>query len=269
MKNLLLTTAVAVIGLLTFPVSVQAEDKADKTGTNPVNFTNDFRVYNEYLWLNTKGDGHQNVTTMQYRTPFADGKWQFQVKIRGIDIEADINNDGVDDLDDSGLGDIDLRFLTVPYIDMSKRQALAVGMEVFLPTASKEALGSERISLGPQVFAVKFAPFGIPNTLIAPAYQHKFSVYEQSDRDAINQGLIDIFMVWSSKDKQYWGVLDPQGVIDYDEGIEFGQIDAEAGMMLDKYLGTQGHSFYVRTSVGIGKHRATDGSMEVGYKVIW
>jgi hypothetical protein len=241
----------------------------DKTGTNPVNFTNDFRVYNEYLWLNTPGDSVQNVTTMEYRTPFADGKWQFRTRVRGVSLNSDLNDDGIDEIDDSGLGDIDFRFLTVPYLNMAKRQAFAVGLETFLPTASEEALGSERISLGPQIFAVKFAPFGIPNTLIAPAYQHKFSIYEQSDRDAVNLGLIDLFILWSSKDKQYWALLDPQGVINYDEDIKFGQVDAEAGMMLDKYIGTQGHSVYVRPSVGFGKDRVSDGSIEVGYKIVW
>ena len=77
----------------------QAAAKADKTGTNPINFTNDFRIYNEYQWLNTAGDGYQNITTLQYRTPFADGKWQFQIKTRGVNISADTNNDGIKDLD--------------------------------------------------------------------------------------------------------------------------------------------------------------------------
>jgi hypothetical protein len=42
---------------------VQAQDdakaamKTDKTGTNPINFTHDLRAYNEYLFLNTAGDG--------------------------------------------------------------------------------------------------------------------------------------------------------------------------------------------------------------------
>jgi hypothetical protein len=247
----------------------EAAIKADKTGTNPVNFTNDFRLYNEYIWLNTRGDGYQNVTTMQYRTPFADGKWQFQAKIRSVGIKADINDDGRDDVDEWGFGDTDLRFLTVPYLNMKKKRALAMGLEVFLPTASEEVLGSERVSLGPQIFAVKFLPFGIPGTLIAPAYQHKFSVYEQSDNDSQQLGLLDLFILWSSPSKQYWALLDPQGVIDYENDIEFGQVDAEAGMMLDKVLGTQGHSIYVRPSIGFGRDRLSDGSIEVGYKIVW
>ncbi len=46
-------------------------------------------------------------------------------------------------------------------------------------------------------------------------------------------------------------------------------VDAEMGMMLDKYLGTKGHSMYIRPAVGVGGDRPIDGSIEVGYKVIW
>lgn len=66
--------------------------------------------------------------------------------------EADLNDDGFDDVDDSGAGDFDFRFLTVPIIDMKKKFALAVGFETFLPTATEDSLGSEALSFGPQVF---------------------------------------------------------------------------------------------------------------------
>ena len=73
----------------------------------------------------------------------------------------------------------------------------------------------------------------------------------------------------TSGDKKYWALFDPQIVLDYENEIEFMIIDIEAGTMLDKYLGTKGHSAYVRPSIGIGDDRPTDGSIEVGYKVIW
>jgi hypothetical protein len=73
---------------------VPADFKKDKTGTNPVNFTFDARIYNEFQWLNTAGDGEQNVTTFEFRAPFADGKWQFRGKARGTYLKADLNDDG-------------------------------------------------------------------------------------------------------------------------------------------------------------------------------
>ncbi len=240
-------------------------DKADKTGTNPINFTFDFRVYNEYLWLNTAGDGGQNLTTLEFRAPFADGKWQFRVRARANWIEADVDDDGTDDLDDSGFGDVDFRFLTVPHLDMSKRLAVAVGLEIFLDTASDAALGSGSTSLGPQAFLVLFKPFGLDLDLFAPAYQHKFSV----DGNDVNQSLIDLFILKTSQDKTLWVLVDPQIVIDHEANREFMLLDIELGAMLDKYLGTEGHSAYVRPSVGMGDDRPYDASIEIGYKIVF
>lgn len=89
----------------------QAGDEVDKTGTNPVNFQREIRLYNEYTWLNTAGDGNQNLTTLEYRTPFLDGKWQWRLRAKYNSLNADLNNDGIDDVDESGLGDWDMRFL--------------------------------------------------------------------------------------------------------------------------------------------------------------
>ena len=82
---------------------IKAAKAADKTGTNPVNFTHDLRFYNEFIWLNTEGDSYQNVTTLEYRQPFASGKWQFRTRIRGTAIELDLN-DGGGEFKDWGLG---------------------------------------------------------------------------------------------------------------------------------------------------------------------
>lgn len=114
-----LIAALAIVGI---PIQALAADdmqaamKADKTGTNPINFTYDARIYNEYQWLNTDGDGDQNITTLEFRAPIMDGKWQFRVKTRYQGIEADLNDDGKDDINESGWGDTDIRFLTVPYM---------------------------------------------------------------------------------------------------------------------------------------------------------
>ena len=110
---------------------VKENFKKDKTGTNPLNFTHDARLYNEYRWLNTKGDGSQNLLTAEYRTPFAGGKWQARVKVRRNDLKADFNNDGFDDVDEGGMGDTDIRFATVPYFNMEKKMAVFTGVEFF------------------------------------------------------------------------------------------------------------------------------------------
>ena len=73
--------ALALI-LVIFTTALAQDDseeamKADKTGTKF-----DARLYNEFLWLNTDGDREQNITTFEFRAPFADGKWQFRLRAR-------------------------------------------------------------------------------------------------------------------------------------------------------------------------------------------
>ena len=127
---------IAILSLILLPVSGMAQeegasdeaglaeaavtDKNDKSGTNPINFQRDLRIYNEYLWLNTAGDGNQNLTTLEFRTPFAGGKWQFRTRVPYSITKADFNGDGIDDIDDSGLGDVNFRLMTVPVVERGK-----------------------------------------------------------------------------------------------------------------------------------------------------
>lgn len=262
--QLILTTLVTLVAFSANGFAQEQNQKQDKTGTNPVNFSRDFRVYNEYSWLNTAGDGNQNLTTAEFRTPFLDGKWQWRVRARYNSLTADINDDGTDDIDESGAGDLDMRFLTVFSLDKAKKTAWAGGLEVFLDTASEDALGSGTTALGPQVFYVKFLPTG----LFAPGLQYKFSVDEDTGRSDIDQVLIDLNYLRMAKDKQSWFFTDPQIVIDNENDTEFAIVDFEFGWMMSKWTDLKGHSFYIRPSVGVGADRPTDGSIELGYKIV-
>ncbi len=77
--------------------------------------------------MNTPGDSDQNITTVEFRTPFSKGKWQFRMRGRFQSLNMDRNDDGIDEVVDSGFGDLDFRFLTVPILNMKKKRALAVG----------------------------------------------------------------------------------------------------------------------------------------------
>jgi hypothetical protein len=261
MKVRLLLAAFALIALT--PVTSIADE--DKTGTNPINFSSDFRVYNEYSQLNTEGDGSQNLLTTELRLPLADGKWQWRLRARHNSIQADLDDDGSDDLDDSGIGDWDTRFLTVLSLDKESQTAWASGLEIFLNTAEEDALGTGSTSLGPQVFWVKFLPTG----LFAPALQYKFSVDEDSGRDEVDQILIDLNYLKMAEDKQSWFFTDPQLIFDNEANVEFAVVDLEWGwMMTNWYQDMKGHSFYLRPSVGVGADRPTEGSIEFGYKMV-
>ena len=276
--------AIFLFALLVGVLSVQAQaeeakaqdapelaSKSDKSGTNPVNFTYDLRFYNEYQWLKNS-DGHQNLSTLEFRAPLMDGKWQFRGRTRATLFSADLNGDGSTDVDEGGMGDTDFRFLTVPIMDAPNRFALAFGFETFLNTASHDSLGSGRTSLGPQVFLGFFSPFNGFFDLIAPGYQHKFSIREESGVSDLEQGIIDLFCLKMSKDKQSWMMINPQFILDYENNNELAIIDFEFGTMMNKLLSSEaykGHSAYIRPGIGVGEDRSMDYSIEVGYKIVW
>jgi hypothetical protein len=270
MKNKVLILLIAIFIMGIAATGVHAEEKAqdatkqDKTGTNPVNFANDLRMYNEFSWLNTEGDGYQNLTTLELRTSFFKGKWQYRVRVRYNAIEADLNDDGNDDIDESGLGDIDMRFLTVPYMNKANKIAIATGLEVFFDTASEDVLGAGSTSLGPQIFVVKFFSRG----LFAPGLQYKFSIEEDDGRSDVSQFLIDLNLLIMAKDKQSWFFTDPQIVFDTENDTEFAIVDLEFGWMMSKWTDLKGQSFYIRPSFGVGNDRPVDYSVELGYKII-
>ena len=233
--------------------------KADKSGTNPINFTNDLRAYYEYQDLANGGEGH--VGTLEGRTPVFDGKLQIRVRVPFKALDFDV---GGTNISESGLGDINARLLTVPYLDPKKGLALAVGLEMFFPTAGDDVLGEGKFSLGPQIFGVKFAPFGIKGSLIAPAVQQVFSVAGESDRTDVNRTQFDVFILKQSDDKRKYVLLDPQYIIDWENETEFGIFEAEAGYVLES-----GISFYGRPGIGYGGDKSIDYNIEVGIKYIF
>ncbi|MBW2725888.1 MAG: hypothetical protein JRE71_16040 [Deltaproteobacteria bacterium] len=245
-------------------VSIAAEpneDKAkDSTGTNPINFTNDFRIYMELQGLNAGKNSGGQMMTFEYRKPIGDD-WQVRTRLRGVSRSLDVDADGRSETT-TGVGDFDVRLLTIPHL--AKTWAVATGIEVTLDTATDDLLGEGKWLLGPQVFLVSFSPFGIPGTLFAPAYQHVFHVAGDGDRADVNRSLIDLFIVWISPDKKNWIVVDPQIIIDHENDEEYSLVDVELGQMM-----FGGLSSYIRPSVGIGADRPLDWSAELGFKVIW
>jgi hypothetical protein len=275
MKNSYAFWSTLLAAVLLGQVGVHAEEvksveqvkesfKKDKTGTNPMNFTHDFRIYDEYRWLETEGDGSQNLLTAEYRSPFAGGKWQIRAKIRRNDLTADLNDDGFDDVDEGGFGDTDIRLMTIPILNMEKKFAMALGVEAFINTASEDALGTGATSLAPFVFLAFFNPIG-KGSIFVPGYQHTISVDEDDGRDDVHSGLIDMFLVKTWNSNQYWGYVDPQIILDYEDHSEFMLIEIQAGMM----LGRAGHSIWAMPSFGVGKDRPYSFSLELGWKVVW
>ena len=84
-------------------------------------------------------------------------------------------------------------------------------------------------------------------------------------RTPVHQGVIDLFLVKTFAGSRYWGFIDPQIVIDYENQTDFMLLEIQAGMM----VGQGGHSLYAMPSIGIGVDRPYDFSLEAGWKVVW
>jgi len=232
--------------------------KDDKSGTNPINFQNDVRLYNEYQDLGNGATG--NVTTFEYRTPFADGKWQYRIRVPYKSL--DLTGAGFP-TNESGLGDINMRVLTVPFLNTEKASAWAFGLEAWFPTASDDALGKDDVVFGPQVFFAKFNPFGMSDAGIFPGYQHAFSVGNGEDK--VHESRFDLFFLKQWPDQQMYMLLNPQYIIDWENDNKKGGVfDAEVG-----YVFKSGVSIYGRPGAGFGGDKPLDWNFEFGVKKIW
>jgi hypothetical protein len=253
------------------PMTVGAEEekkKKDDTGTNPVNFTYDYRLYTELQQFTDDG-GSQIRHTMEYRAPlgrdignlggnlFFDnlGKWaslRFRAYYQSLNL-----NDPTTSV--SGIGDFDARFLALAY--SSKRFVLAPGLEAFFNTASNDALGSGGNTLAPVVFGVFLGYLG-KGSLFAPGYQYVFDV----SGPTVSRSQIDLYFVWVLAQGKNWLTVNPQIILDHQNDAEFMTVDAEWGFMIAPKSGISG---YVRPGVGVGTYRPFDYNLEFALKFIW
>ena len=251
---------IVVLAALIVAVPAVAQDKdKDNSGTNPINFTWDWRNYVEMVQL---GDDNSSITnTIEMRVPLGE-KFNFRTRIRRSSLSLDPNGPGIGGKTEiSGIGDMDARVLYVPY--QNQKRALVFGLEGIFNTASNRFLGSGRNAIGPQIFGVFFNPIG-GGTLMAPAVQQIIDLDGDEDRDEVDRTQFDFFYLWLDKNKKWRILANPQYVIDNEQDTEFGLFEVEYGRMI---LG--GFSMYTRMSVAYGADTPYDYSTELGFKAIW
>lgn len=269
----------AIAARVLFPIAIfslaaasHAQDSAsvsaDEAGTKSTGSTFDFWTYREPFWRNTPGNGTRDLSSFEHHQLLFGGNWQLRARVRATDGDTDFIGDDNRQIESYGLGEVDVRLLTMPYRSIAKRRAIAVGVETFLPSGDASG-GSDTLSFGPQVSGVFFTPFGLKGTLFAPSYQHIFSVYEKSGAQRRHAGGIDLLGLWQSPDKKKWVLANPQLLLDYHAGTEYINVDVEAGMFLDRTLGTKGHSAYLRPGFQMGRYRNGDASIRFGYRINW
>ena len=249
--------AVSWLLMCATPALPQVEE-GDDTGTNPINFTWDWRAYVEMQDV-PEGDNSLTMMTIEQRVPI-NKSMNFRFRVRHVSLSLDPQSDGTS-TEVSGLGDWDARVTYVPSV--GARGAIAVGLEATFNTATNRLLGSGKTTLGPQVFGVLWSPPG-GGALISPAYRYVFDIAGDDDRGTVSRSQIDIFYLWLAKSKKWWVLADPQGLIDHESETGYALFEAAYGRMM-----FAGLSSYVRPSIGIGNDRPYEWSAELGFKVIY
>jgi hypothetical protein len=260
------STIVAVLLLLSAASASAEETKADNTGTNPANFTYDFRASAEYQNL-PEGDNSLRLTTFELRWPLGANigleklgqRFQLRVKVPMADLSLEGPEGGT--FNRSGLGDINARLLWLAH--MKKKFVLATGLEVFFDTATDESLGQGKTALGPQVFAVFPGMVG-KGSIFAPAYQYVFDISGGDDRADISRSQVDLFFVWTLRGGKNWAIVDPQIVFDHENDREFALVEVEWGQMMGKSV-----SSYIRPGFHVAMDELYDWNIEIGLKYIW
>jgi outer membrane protein assembly factor BamA len=207
------------------PGFAQKDTQKDNTGTNPANFTYDFRLIAEMAELDDPG-GSALTTTFEFRWPlgrdvanlrgdesgslFYDMGKKFGARIRARYKNLSVDTPGVAPFgasEVSGIGDFDARVLYMAYA--SKKLIVVPGLEAFFDTASNDALGSGKTSLGPVIFAVFPGILG-GSSLFAPGYQYIFDIAGDDSRSDISRSQIDLYFVWLLSKGKNWLIVDPQ-----------------------------------------------------------
>jgi hypothetical protein len=272
-RNILLATGM-VVACLALPVQAQE----DNTGTNPVNFTYDYRLYTEMASLPVD-DSSLITNTTEFRwplgrdvanlkgvgagSPYHDMGSRFAMRLRARHSNLSVELPGSDTYSVSGIGDLDARLLYLPYV--GNKSILAVGLEGFFDTATNSALGSGKTSLGPTVIGV-FPGLVGRGSLFAPAYQYVFDVGGSSDRADISRSQLDIYFVWALAGGKNWLIVDPQVIFDHENDTTPALAEIEWGFMVAPEIGLSG---WLRPGIGIGADRLYDWNLEAGIKFVW
>jgi hypothetical protein len=246
-----------------------------------VNFTYDARFITEVAEFED-GGGSLLTNTFEFRWPlgrnvanlkgegkgslFYDMGNRLSMRVRARYQHLSVDTPGASPFDTSevsGIGDFDARVLGLAYT--GKKLIVAAGLEAFFDTASNDALGSGKTSLGPQVFAVFPGVLG-GRSLFAPGYQYVFDVAGDDAEPDISRSQIDLYLVWMLAKGKNWLIVDPQAILDHETEKELGSIEAEWGFMIAPSVGASG---YLRPGIGIGADKPYSWNTEVGLKFVW
>jgi hypothetical protein len=245
--------------------------KKDNSGTNPINFTYDFRIIQEMQQFKDDG-GSQNKSYLEFRAPMGrdlanvtgqeagslvdlGSKWA--VRLRGYYNTVNFNDAANTTV--SGIGDFDARVLYVA--KANSKFAIAPGLEAFFNTASNDVIGSGSTTLAPVIFFGFFNLMG-KYSIFAPGLQHQFSV----EGNKVSRTILDIYYVKMLAKGKNWLIINPQPIFDWENNTQYMVVDVEWGFMIVPKSGIAG---YVRPGFGFGADRPFNYNFEFAIKFVW
>lgn len=237
-----------------------SDGKADKSGTNPTNIQNEFRISNDYQDLD--GSRYSNTTKFIYNyAPVGNLGLKVTLPLRATDTPTNPITRSPDR--EFGLGDVKFKVTNIPYVD--KKIGVVLGSEFEFDTAGEANLGRGRYTAGPLGGVAFFLP---GQMIFAPVYQHVFDLGGDDDRREISEGYLDLYVVKALPKQKMWLIFDPTITFDYENDNEVNcTFDLEIGKMIRKAFGGVA-SVYARPSLGVGKSRPYEWSVETGIKVV-
>jgi hypothetical protein len=303
LKKSIVACAACVCLLLLFLASpTPGLAQKDKTGTNPVNFTYDFRIYTEMAQFKDDG-GSLLSTTFEFRWPLGrdianllgqdgskegskeggkeggkeEGKEEggkeggslfYDMGQRfGMRFRAKYQNLSVDTSGAVGTSDVsgigDFDARLLGIAYASEKVVIAPGLEVFFDTASNDGLKAGTTRLAPVVFAVFPGILG-GKSLFAPGYQYVFDI--SGDGPDVSRSQIDLYFVWLLAKGKNWLIVDPQIILDHENSSEAMTVEAEWGFMIVPKYGISG---WMRPGAGVGSDKPYSWNFEAGIKFVW
>ncbi len=242
----------AAWGMAALAQDAAPDARADKTGTNPLNFQQTVSLKNEY---NDLGEGYANFTRLVYAYPLLPNlKASAEIPLLASDASGS---------DEFGLSDIVIKSSWIPYA--TQKMGVALGVDLAAPTASDEMLGTGKWILSPSLTLAFFLPGSL---IFAPAYKHGFSFAGDDDRADIHVGTADFYLVKKFDQNRQWLTFDPTLLFDYEnDRYESATVRLTYGRVLGK-IGDGVLSGFVKPGIGVGCERPNDWSFEAGVSLI-
>jgi hypothetical protein len=226
----------------------------DTSGTDPTLFLPQLRLVNEYVDL--RNGRYSDIASLSYVHPFADGRMNVRTKLPFV--SSDVGGSS-----QFNLGDISARYNWLATINQD--YGLLLGAELVADSAQEDVLGRGQWSIQP---LVTYAMFLGKNAIFAPTYQHNKSFAEQSSRTEINESVVDLYLVFTSTDKERWVTIDPAIVLDWENNQSVPiSIETQVGSKIATIHGAA-LNIYVAPGVGVGSDRPYDYNLEAGFTLI-